>query len=85
MSDEQAAGALRAIRAAGLRVPDDIAVSGWDDSPAAADLGITTITQSLRDQGRTCATAALDGPLGHEPAPWTLMRRSSTRTPEAVG
>jgi DNA-binding LacI/PurR family transcriptional regulator len=85
MSDEQAAGALRAIRAAGLRVPDDIAVSGWDDSPAAAHLGLTTIRQSLRDQGSACATAALDGPLGHEAAPWTLVHRSSTRTLEIVG
>jgi DNA-binding LacI/PurR family transcriptional regulator len=84
MSDEQAAGAVRAIRAAGLQIPGDVAVSGWDNSPAAAEFDLTTIAQSLRNQGNACATAALDGRLGHQAAPWTLLCRSSTRTPESA-
>ena len=78
MSDEQAAGVLRAAGAAGRRIPDDLAVTGWDDAPAAAELGLTTVAQSLREQGAACALAA----LGHEfsaQAPWTLVPRSSTR------
>ncbi len=80
MGDEQAFGALDAIRAAGLRVPDDIAVTGWDDSPAAADLGLTTVTQSMRDQGTQCARMVLDNAPRHVPAAWTVTRRATTRS-----
>src|SRR3954454_19449203 len=79
MSDKQAAGVLRAVRASGRRVPDDVAISGWDDSAAARELGLTTIAQDLRAQGADCATAALDNDLGRHAAPWSLVRRSSTR------
>jgi DNA-binding LacI/PurR family transcriptional regulator len=79
MSDEQAAGVVRAVRASGRVIPDDVAVTGWDDSAVAAQLGLTTVAQSLRDQGAACAHAA----LGHEPnvdaASWSLVRRGSTR------
>lgn len=46
-SDLMADGALAAIERAGLRVPDDIAVGGFDDSPvaAAARPPLTTIRQ----------------------------------------
>jgi DNA-binding LacI/PurR family transcriptional regulator len=79
MSDKQAAGVVRAVRAAGRRVPADVAISGWDDSAAAADLGLTTIAQDLRAQGAACATAALDGDVGRQVAPWSVVRRTSTR------
>jgi DNA-binding LacI/PurR family transcriptional regulator len=79
MSDEQAAGAAAALRAAGLRTPDDVALSGWDDSPVAAELGLTTIAQSMRAQGAECARAVLDHNLATVRAPWTLQRRTSTR------
>jgi DNA-binding LacI/PurR family transcriptional regulator len=46
-SDLMAEGALTAIDRAGLRVPDDIAVGGFDDSPVAASAHppLTTIRQ----------------------------------------
>lgn len=46
-SDLMAEGALTAIERAGLRVPDDIAVGGFDDSPIAATVRppLTTIRQ----------------------------------------
>ncbi|KJK32955.1 LacI family transcriptional regulator, partial [Lentzea aerocolonigenes] len=46
-SDLMADGALAAIGRAGLRVPDDIAVGGFDDSPAATTVRppLTTIRQ----------------------------------------
>ncbi|WP_344274503.1 LacI family DNA-binding transcriptional regulator [Actinomadura napierensis] len=79
MSDQQAAGVVRAARAAGRVIPDDVAVTGWDDAAVARQLGLTTVAQSLRDQGAACALAA----LGHEPnsqtAPWSIVRRDSTR------
>jgi DNA-binding LacI/PurR family transcriptional regulator len=79
MSDEQAAGAAAAVHDAGLRIPTDVALSGWDNSPVAAQLGLTTIAQSMRDQGAQCARAVLDNNLATLRAPWTVQRRSSTR------
>ncbi|MGW0592257.1 LacI family DNA-binding transcriptional regulator [Streptosporangium sp. NPDC002607] len=84
MSDELALGALRTAARLGLSVPGDLTLSGWDDSDAATPAGLTTIAQSLRDQGARCARTA----LGH-PAPadqstdisWHLISRTSTRRP----
>jgi DNA-binding LacI/PurR family transcriptional regulator len=79
MSDEQAAGVIRAVRAGGRLVPGDVAVTGWDDGAAASRLGLTTVAQSLREQGAACAHAALGGRPRPADAPWTLVRRGSTR------
>ncbi|MEV0895468.1 LacI family DNA-binding transcriptional regulator [Actinoplanes sp. NPDC049802] len=80
MSDELALGALRAAASAGLRVPADVAVTGWDDTDAAAPAGLTTVAQSLRDQGADCARAALGRPTraSHRDA-WRVVTRTSTR------
>ena len=78
MSDQQAVGVLRAASAAGLVVPDDLALTGWDDVPAAAGLGLTTVAQSLRNQGMACARAALGGDPEDFSAAWSVVRRSST-------
>jgi DNA-binding LacI/PurR family transcriptional regulator len=78
MSDEQAAGVVRAARAAGRAIPDDVAVTGWDDAAVAAQLGLTTVAQSLREQGAACALAALGQP-SPDSAPWSIVRRGSTR------
>jgi DNA-binding LacI/PurR family transcriptional regulator len=79
MSDQLAFAVLDSARRRGLRVPDDVAVAGWDDLPDAEREGLTTIAQSLFDQGRTCALIALGdrGPGGD--APWTARVRASTR------
>ncbi len=79
MSDQQATGVLRAARAVGCRIPDDLALTGWDDVPAAADLGLSTVAQSLREQGRACADAALGQDPGDFSTAWSVVRRSSTR------
>src|SRR5918997_7035644 len=66
MSDELAVGALAAARELDLRVPHDLSVLGWDDSPSAraADPALTTIGQSLHEQGRTCARLLLGAARG---------------------
>jgi DNA-binding LacI/PurR family transcriptional regulator len=48
-SDVMAAGALRALRAAGRHVPDDVAVVGFDDAAIAqsCDPPLTTVAQPL--------------------------------------
>jgi DNA-binding LacI/PurR family transcriptional regulator len=78
-SDELALGALDALRDGGLAVPDQVSVTGWDDGPQAEVAGLSTVRQSLFDQGRTCGAVAagLDLPLP-EPA-WEVVTRSSTR------
>ncbi|GAA4364914.1 LacI family DNA-binding transcriptional regulator [Actinomadura verrucosospora] len=78
MSDQQASGVLRAVRAAGRSVPGDVAITGWDDAAAAAPLGLTTVAQSLRDQGASCARIVLGRPDSRAAA-WSLVHRTSTR------
>ena len=66
----------------GIPVPDRLSIVGFDDTPEAtrADPPLTTIRQSLRDQGRLCArlaaSGAASGPL--DPQPWELIVRGST-------
>ena len=80
MSDELALGALRAAARAGLRLPDDLTLTGWDDSDAAADAGLTTLAQSLRDQGAHCARVALGRPTHASPQhQWHIVTRATTR------
>ncbi|MBG0567339.1 LacI family DNA-binding transcriptional regulator [Actinoplanes aureus] len=81
MSDQQAAGVIRAVRAAGRIVPADVAVTGWDDSAIAAELGLTTVAQSLREQGADCAHAALGRKPRNHKKSWSIVRRASTRPP----
>ena len=52
-SDTMALGALRALREAGIRVPRDIAVVGFDDMPYAATAAppLTTVRQPIRRAG----------------------------------
>ncbi|QXC45543.1 LacI family DNA-binding transcriptional regulator [Rhodococcus qingshengii] len=79
MSDELALGVLDAIRELGLALPDDVAVVGWDDTTAASDAGLTTVRQSLFDQGRNAARVVLGLDDAVEPVEWSVRRRTSTR------
>ncbi|WP_030542297.1 LacI family DNA-binding transcriptional regulator [Streptomyces albus] len=56
-SDLMATGALRALRARGLRVPEDVAVVGYDDMEAASwsDPPLTTVRQEVEEMGRLMA------------------------------
>jgi DNA-binding LacI/PurR family transcriptional regulator len=61
-SDLMALGALDALRAAGRRVPDDVAVVGFDDTELArsADPPLTTVRQPLEQLGAAMAQLLLD-------------------------
>ncbi|MBT2224334.1 LacI family DNA-binding transcriptional regulator [Nonomuraea sp. NEAU-A123] len=80
MSDELALGLMRAAARAGLTVPGDLAVTGWDDTDAAAAAGLTTIAQDLRAQGARCAQLVLGEGTDDEtrPTEWQLVLRDST-------
>jgi LacI family transcriptional regulator len=60
-NDMMALGALAAVREAGLRVPDDVSLVGFDDLPILRDVvpGITTIRVPMREMGRRCMTLAM--------------------------
>ena len=78
MSDELALGVLVVIDQRGWRVPGDVTVSGWDDSPAAAHHDLTSIHQSLEEQGTLCALFVLGREDQHEIPAWRLIERGST-------
>lgn len=61
-SDLMALGALRALRQRGRRVPEDVAVVGFDDIAlaTAAEPPLTTVRQQTVLQGRTMARMLLD-------------------------
>ncbi|MDQ2076055.1 LacI family DNA-binding transcriptional regulator [Marinimicrobium sp. ABcell2] len=54
MNDEMAIGAIQTLKAQGLRVPEDISVTGFDDIPYAkyCDPNLTTISQPAGDIGK---------------------------------
>jgi DNA-binding LacI/PurR family transcriptional regulator len=58
-SDMQAVGVLRCARALGLRVPQDIAVIGFDDIDVADILELSTVRQPLWASGARAAEALL--------------------------
>ncbi|MGV8871559.1 MAG: LacI family DNA-binding transcriptional regulator [Rhodococcus sp. (in: high G+C Gram-positive bacteria)] len=78
MSDELALGALDAAAAAGIDIPARLAVTGWDDSPVAAAAGLTTVAQSLFDQGRSAARWVLGLSSAVDSAAWSVEERRST-------
>jgi DNA-binding LacI/PurR family transcriptional regulator len=87
-SDSQALGVLEAARAAGLGVPDDLSVVGFDDIEVSSYAGLTTVRQPLFESGLR-AVAMLLEVLGAEapPPPVThrldleLVVRSTTAPP----
>jgi len=84
-SDLMASGALRALRAAGLRVPQDVLLVGFEDAPVArqTEPPLTTVHQPVENMGR-CMAELLIAMIGREPVPDShvlldthLVRRAS--------
>jgi DNA-binding LacI/PurR family transcriptional regulator len=59
-SDEMGFGALHALRRAGLAVPGDVSLVGFDDHEMAAVTDLTTIAQPVREQGERGARLLLE-------------------------
>jgi LacI family transcriptional regulator len=58
-NDTMAFGVLTALRERGLRVPEDVAVMGFDDSLGARWIGLSTVRIPVRELGYTAARMAL--------------------------
>jgi LacI family transcriptional regulator len=84
-NDEIALGAVMAAEELGLRVPDDLAVTGWDDVMAARHSrpGLTTVRQPMRELGAWAARRLHERLAGdaseprHEVLPTQLVQRAS--------
>lgn len=86
-NDHMAVGVVRALTEAGLVVPRDISVVGYDDVPEAAFLNppLTTVHQDFREIGRRCVRVLLgrlhDRVVEQDDDPPRLVVRSSTAPP----
>ncbi|MCA9876257.1 MAG: LacI family DNA-binding transcriptional regulator [Thermomicrobiales bacterium] len=69
--DAEAFGVLWAAREAGLRVPDELSVVGFDDVPMAERVqpALTTVRQPLREMGQRAARILIDWVDGSVPEP----------------
>ena len=78
-TDEMAFRAMAALRAAGLRCPDDLSLAAFDDHPMSRWWGLTTVSQHAHEQGVRAANAmirALDSRAGW----WEACRRAASRS-----
>jgi DNA-binding LacI/PurR family transcriptional regulator len=87
-NDLTAIGALRAIREAGKKVPEDVSVIGYDDLAMAAytDPPLTTVAQAKREMGRQAMEMILQliadtAPVEDIVLPGQLVIRESTGPP----
>lgn len=91
-NDLSAFGAIAAVHEAGLRVPDDISIIGFDDIPMAAQVhpALTTIRQPFAQMARAAVDTLLVAINGGEPTaaritlPAELVVRHSTASPPAL-
>ncbi len=59
-SDVQCLGVMRAAKEAGLRIPDDLALVGFDDIEFAKFVGLTTMRQPIADMGQMAVSRLLE-------------------------
>ncbi|WP_374777190.1 LacI family transcriptional regulator [Streptomyces sp. NBC_01310] len=80
-SDAMAIGALRTLRERGLRVPEDVAVIGFNDLASARHTSppLTTVHQPVRALGQEMARMLVSAIEGHHPSPLILPTRLTVR------
>lgn len=80
-NDRMAIGLLDALRRAGVDVPSDISVIGYDDSPLArlSHIDLTSVSQEPREQSDHAVSAVVDRLDGHRTEP-----RSTVLQPRLV-
>jgi len=85
-ADVMAIGAIRALRDAGLRVPEDVSVMGFDGLLLGTYLvpTLSTVTQSVEKMAQRGVELLIarirdGGAASHEFVPFTIQQRESTR------
>lgn len=82
-TDLQAFGVLKAAREMGLKIPDDLAIIGFDDLDMADYVGLTTVRQHLDDSGRIAVELLLSRlanpshPVQHVHLPLSIIERET--------
>ncbi|MFI6762064.1 LacI family DNA-binding transcriptional regulator, partial [Micromonospora sp. NPDC050417] len=88
LNDTMAIGALALLRTRGIKVPEQISVTGFDDMPIARDVTptLTTVRLPLAEMGARAMTLALQTPGVHqvEQVPAELIRRQSATVASRV-
>ena len=85
-SDLMASGAMAVLEAAGRRIPQDVAVVGYDDSPVATSVRprLTSVRQPIEEMGHEMARLLVDAVEGTDPVQrrvilaTELVRRASS-------
>lgn len=81
--DIQAIGAIKAVKESGLRIPEDIALIGFDDIELAEYVGLTTVRQPMAEMGEKAVARMMallenpDLPLQHMRLETQLIVRES--------
>ncbi|MFB2580691.1 LacI family DNA-binding transcriptional regulator [Herbiconiux sp. P15] len=88
-NDQMALGLLHAAHDAGLAVPGDLSVVGFDDTPEARHYlpALTTVRQEFTESGRRAIGLLLDAPEAREAVPSVdplLVLRESTAPPRSA-
>ncbi|MGE4583217.1 MAG: LacI family DNA-binding transcriptional regulator [Sphaerochaeta sp.] len=92
MSDIVAIGCIQAFKAAGLHVPDDISVVGFDniDEASCISPALTTVDQPAKEKGRLAAEALFkilnkeSLASAHMQIPYTVIKRESLKTLSSI-
>jgi DNA-binding LacI/PurR family transcriptional regulator len=83
-ADTQALSVMKVARQMNIKIPDDLAVIGFDDIDAAEHMDLTTIRQHLDESGKLAAEILLArigesrGPVQHISLPLDLVERATT-------
>ena len=88
-NDEMAIGIYASAQKAGMRVPEDLSVVGFDDTPMAARIWpqLTTVRLPIREMGREAARSLLERTAGGPSrankcfTPEIVVRQSTTKLP----
>jgi DNA-binding LacI/PurR family transcriptional regulator len=81
-TDVLALGVAEELRARDLDVPGDVSITGFDDVPAAAQAGLTTVRQPLVEKGREAGRLLMEPATEREVIlPTELVVRGSTGPP----
>ncbi len=87
-NDEMAIGAMIACRRAGLIIPQDISIIGFDDTPLSSHVwpSLTTVHWPIAEMARVAAEKIICAPEDAAKAPWRLpsqlIERGSVSTPK---